>query len=115
MATIKFYIGFQKLSPVILRIEEEILKNIFSGHCEGDPCMNGATCNEVRDGYECICPTGYKGTDCEGIERRISFKTVNILSGTQNTQKNVFFHTLYPAIKRHVVDYYPAIENHAVN
>lgn len=34
--------------------------------------MNGATCNEVRDGYECICPTGYKGTDCEGIiERKI--------------------------------------------
>ena len=37
------------------------------GHCEGDPCMNGATCNEVRDGYECICPTGFKGTDCEGL------------------------------------------------
>lgn len=38
-----------------------------AGHCEGDPCMNGATCNEVRDGYECICPTGFKGTDCEGL------------------------------------------------
>ena len=28
--------------------------------------MNGGTCNEVRDGYECICPNGYKGGDCEG-------------------------------------------------
>jgi len=38
-------------------------------HCDGDPCMNGATCNEVRDGYECICPTGFKGTDCEEEDR----------------------------------------------
>jgi EGF-like domain. len=43
-----------------------IILFFLSAHCDGDPCMNGATCNEVREGYECVCPTGFKGTDCEG-------------------------------------------------
>ena len=46
--------------------------SLFVGHCESDPCMNGGTCNEVRDGYECICPNGYKGSDCEGNHFKIS-------------------------------------------
>ena len=35
-------------------------------HCIPNPCQNGATCNEVKDGYECQCTPGYKGTDCDG-------------------------------------------------
>ena len=38
--------------------------------------MNGGTCNEVRDGYECICPNGYKGSDCEGKH----YVTLNYIS-----------------------------------
>lgn len=36
-------------------------------HCSPSPCQNGATCNEVKDGYECMCAPGYKGTDCDGM------------------------------------------------
>lgn len=51
----------------------------FLAHCDGDPCMNGATCNEVRDGYECVCPTGFKGTDCEGLSLSKYFCTTTYL------------------------------------
>ena len=33
-----------------------------------NPCMNGATCNEVdpnSDAVTCMCPVGYTGENCE--------------------------------------------------
>ena len=33
--------------------------------CAADPCANGAVCVPVDGGYECQCPTGYEGTDCD--------------------------------------------------
>ena len=37
--------------------------------CASDPCLNGATCSDLLNGYQCLCPIGYEGTNCEtGIE-----------------------------------------------
>ncbi|MBK8261256.1 MAG: DNRLRE domain-containing protein [Nannocystis sp.] len=33
--------------------------------CDPDPCQNGGSCANIEDGYECACPAGYGGTDCE--------------------------------------------------
>lgn len=33
--------------------------------CDPDPCQNSGTCANTEDGYECSCPAGYGGTDCE--------------------------------------------------
>ena len=33
--------------------------------CASDPCLNGATCTDLVNGYECTCPPGYEGTNCE--------------------------------------------------
>ena len=33
--------------------------------CASDPCMNGATCFEGTNGYQCQCPMGYEGDRCE--------------------------------------------------
>ena len=33
--------------------------------CASDPCLNDATCVEQVNGYECQCPEGFVGTNCE--------------------------------------------------
>ena len=33
--------------------------------CQSDPCQNGATCNDLINGYNCSCADGYTGNDCE--------------------------------------------------
>jgi len=33
------------------------------------PCRHGATCSNTGNGsYMCICPPGYRGTDCELLD-----------------------------------------------
>ena len=32
--------------------------------CLPAPCLNGATCEDMVDGYNCVCATGYEGAEC---------------------------------------------------
>uniref|UniRef100_A0A7N6B1A6 Agrin n=1 Tax=Anabas testudineus TaxID=64144 RepID=A0A7N6B1A6_ANATE len=53
----------------ILR-EENALRSInvamFQGHqCSQEPCLNGGRCNPQLDTYECICLSGFSGTQCQ--------------------------------------------------
>ena len=34
--------------------------------CQQKPCLNGATCTVVGNGFECTCKPGFMGTLCEG-------------------------------------------------
>ena len=33
--------------------------------CDSNPCVNGATCNDEVNAYNCTCMEGYTGHDCE--------------------------------------------------
>lgn len=56
----------------ILR-EENALRSsnvaMFQGHlCSQEPCLNSGRCNPQLDTYECICLSGFSGTQCQNSE-----------------------------------------------
>lgn len=36
--------------------------------CDSGPCMNGATCTDKVNGYQCDCAPGYSGMNCDQSE-----------------------------------------------
>lgn len=47
-------------------------------HCYSNPCNNGGTCESLMDSYECACPSGYTGVNCE-MGRCTSVKCANLV------------------------------------
>ncbi|XP_054436820.1 delta-like protein 3 [Pteronotus mesoamericanus] len=35
------------------------------GACDGNPCANGGSCSETLESFECACPRGFYGLQCE--------------------------------------------------
>jgi hypothetical protein len=44
--------------------------------CSPDPCLNGGSCEDLVNGYECTCVTGYNGTNCENSIDNVTFNLV---------------------------------------
>lgn len=59
----------------------------YSDDCNPDPCLNGGTCRDLTDAFECLCKTGFSGLRCdhEGT-------TVVVVVSNQGSSK--FFSTL---------------------
>ncbi len=48
-----------------------------SGFCPAKPCLNGGTCYEVKDGFQCDCPVQFYGQTCESGELCLQFVSEN--------------------------------------
>ena len=52
-----------------LSIESYFLSYFFAkidfDECSSDACKNGATCEDLINGFKCRCPAGFSGTNCE--------------------------------------------------
>ncbi len=35
--------------------------------CRSDPCLNGGTCSNSPNTFECTCAPGFNGSTCDGI------------------------------------------------
>lgn len=38
--------------------------------CLNNPCLNGATCENLVGSFKCTCPPGFTGERCENSEYR---------------------------------------------
>lgn len=52
-----------KLKVSCIKLHNCFLADI--NECSSNPCLNGATCVDAVDGYECDCRSGYEGTHCQ--------------------------------------------------
>lgn len=34
--------------------------------CTSSPCLNNGECKVQNDTYQCECPVGFNGTECQG-------------------------------------------------
>ena len=42
-----------------------LLSSLDINECSPMPCLNGGTCADGVNQYNCTCPAGYTGTNCE--------------------------------------------------
>ncbi|XP_035677232.1 uncharacterized protein LOC118416254 [Branchiostoma floridae] len=49
----------------LIRLRLELLGCDDIDHCASSPCINGGTCLNVPDGFQCLCIPEYVGTRCQ--------------------------------------------------
>ncbi|XP_074055688.1 coagulation factor IX [Macrotis lagotis] len=60
--------SFEEAREVFENTEKttEFWKEYVDGNqCESNPCLNGGVCKDEINAYECWCPRGYEGKNCE--------------------------------------------------
>ena len=50
--------------PLLARSNDDMQAH-YATCCSSEPCLNGATCTDRENSYQCTCPLGYNGTNCQ--------------------------------------------------
>jgi hypothetical protein len=62
-----------------------LLSDCFTGiietysACANTPCLNGGTCTIVGSSYQCTCPSGYYGAQCQSSSGKKYFFKMNFM------------------------------------
>ncbi|XP_033347146.1 cubilin [Bombus vosnesenskii] len=51
----------------VKRIEEKVKSielKLKTNECSSNPCLNGGTCQDLYEGYQCHCPSNWEGPNC---------------------------------------------------
>ena len=62
-------VDYWLLHPILILTFPVNSTTAMENKCLRNPCTNGGSCVQTMSGtgYECHCPSGYRGQDCEGV------------------------------------------------
>ncbi len=61
--------SYAELVQNVTAANDDFISKICLFPCNSNPCQNNGTCVEVQyDQYQCQCPDGYTGVNCETRE-----------------------------------------------
>ena len=49
----------------MLLVFKLLFQSRYADPCHSNPCLNGGACSSSGGNYNCSCPIGYSGDDCE--------------------------------------------------
>ena len=65
------------MSEISARMAEPVRMSVLFysdlDECIGDPCLNGGTCRDGVNRFDCICKLGWQGPLCGEIGKRNTF------------------------------------------
>lgn len=52
------------------------ISGVSKAKCSPNPCRNDGVCTAFEKHYECECPMGFMGKDCEGMLGGINYRVI---------------------------------------
>ena len=44
--------------------------------CDGNPCSNAGTCNDIVNGFTCVCAPGWTGATCTTSNEHVFIRII---------------------------------------
>ena len=70
IGVLKSWYALAHMFSVLIRILLFRFISLDVDECQTNPCLNGASCTNKHGDYECTCPAGFTGKNCEQGKKR---------------------------------------------
>ena len=70
IGVLKSWYALAHMFSVLIRILLFRFISLDVDECQTNPCLNGASCPNKHGDYECTCPAGFTGKNCEQGKKR---------------------------------------------
>ena len=65
-----------------------LFSNLGTNECASIPCLNGGTCVDGVNRYDCSCRPGFAGDDCQTGIKGLGFNRTSLVSGDRYNFQN---------------------------
>ena len=60
-------LAVSSLREILRYIDNSFFPQVDINECGSIPCLNGGNCTDQVDGFQCTCPPGWTGSNCQDL------------------------------------------------